>query len=240
MGLNEWLIIGAALAGPIFAVQAQKWLERSRASAARKGWVFETLMATRGARISLEHVRALNSIDLVFYGARVFGVARRSRESQAVIDAWRDYHNHLSPVGDAQPKTSEAKNIWDARGDELFLNLLTALATANNYKFERDQLRLGGYSPQAHFNTEVEQNVLRRMCLELLAGDRELPLAVKKFVIDAEAFAADKKWKADVLASLQSRAGETAPANHMAPPQAMEPEPGPGPAQREREQGTHR
>ena len=120
------------------------------------------------------------------------------------------------------------------------MNLLTALATANNYKFERDQLRLGGYSPQAHFNTEVEQNVLRRMCLELLAGDRELPLAVKKFVIDAEAFAADKKWKADVLASLQSRAGETAPANHMAPPQAMEPEPGPGPAQREREQGTHR
>lgn len=236
MGLNEWLIIGAALAGPIFAVQAQKWLERSRASAARKGWVFETLMATRGARISLEHVRALNSIDLVFYGARVFGIAQRSRESQAVIDTWRNYHNHLSPVGDAAPTTPETKTAWDARGDELFLNLLSALAVANDYKFERDQLRLGGYSPQAHFNTEVEQNVLRRMCLELLAGDRELPMAVKKFVIDAEVLAADKKWKADVLSSLQSRPEGTAPANNTAHPQTK----GPEPAQRGREQGTRR
>ena len=70
MGLNESLMIASTLLGPILAVQAQKWVERARTSGDRRDWIFTTLMATRQTRLSTEHVRALNLIDLAYYGTR--------------------------------------------------------------------------------------------------------------------------------------------------------------------------
>ncbi|WP_244186706.1 DUF6680 family protein [Paraburkholderia steynii] len=63
----------STILGPILTVQAQKFVERARASAQRRDWVFSTLMATRQARVSFDDVRALNMIDLTFYGRRVLG-----------------------------------------------------------------------------------------------------------------------------------------------------------------------
>ncbi|MGZ7172458.1 DUF6680 family protein [Burkholderia gladioli] len=71
---------GATLLGPVLAVQAQKWVERAREATNRKQSVFTTLMATRQSRVSIDHVRALNSIDLAFYGRRVLGVPLRGTE----------------------------------------------------------------------------------------------------------------------------------------------------------------
>jgi len=70
----EMLMVLATIVGPIAAVQAQKWVERARASVQRQEWVFITLMATRQDKLGQEHVRALNSIDLAFYGTRNFYV----------------------------------------------------------------------------------------------------------------------------------------------------------------------
>ena len=49
---SDAALIIATLGGPIFAVQAQTFLERRRAAAARRLDVFRALMATRGARLS--------------------------------------------------------------------------------------------------------------------------------------------------------------------------------------------
>ena len=46
---DSFLII-ATLAGPILAVQAQKWIERVRGKGERKFRVFQTLMMTRAQR----------------------------------------------------------------------------------------------------------------------------------------------------------------------------------------------
>ncbi|MBG1249207.1 hypothetical protein F4W02_18855 [Burkholderia pseudomallei] len=75
------MTVAATVAGPILAVQAQKWVERARASAQRRDWIFGTLMATRQDRVSMEHVRALNMIDLAFYGTRVLGKVWRRKWS---------------------------------------------------------------------------------------------------------------------------------------------------------------
>lgn len=65
--IADALIILATLVGPIVAVQTQKWIERSREDRARKVNVFNTLMATRGLKAaSADHVKALNSIDIIF------------------------------------------------------------------------------------------------------------------------------------------------------------------------------
>ena len=86
--LKDWATIVAALLGPVLAVQAQKAVESLREKQRRKAFLFEQLMATRAARLAPEHVRALNMVDLVFYGERVLGIQRRSAKEQRVLDTW--------------------------------------------------------------------------------------------------------------------------------------------------------
>ena len=123
MDTKDWLLITSTVLGPVLAVQAQKWVEVFRERRGRKLWVFQQLMATRAARVSGDHVRALNMIDLAFYGSRPFGIARRSKGEQAVLDAWNEYHNHLNIQAD-----KASVPIWSVTSDELFTNLLFAIA----------------------------------------------------------------------------------------------------------------
>src|SRR6266700_612523 len=104
------LIIVTLFTGPVAAVQAEKWLERRHASRKGKDYVFRTLMATRAAKVSPEHVQALNMIDLEFYGR---GKNRRVR------DAWKAYLDHLNSQYD-----KDNFSIWDIKREELFIDLL--------------------------------------------------------------------------------------------------------------------
>ena len=69
MTTGEWITISAIIIGPILAVQVQKLIERYKEKNDRKLNIFKTLMATRGARVSFEHVRALNMIDTEYLPA---------------------------------------------------------------------------------------------------------------------------------------------------------------------------
>ena len=51
--------------------------------------------------------------------------------------------------------------VWNAQCDELFTNLLFAIAKEVRYQFDRVQLKKGVYSPQAHGDLELEQNMVR-------------------------------------------------------------------------------
>ena len=76
MTISDWLMIIAVLLAPLIAVQVQKWLEHHRENRERKLRVFKTLMATRAATVSPDHVQALNMIDLEFSGKRKYNVRR--------------------------------------------------------------------------------------------------------------------------------------------------------------------
>lgn len=182
---KDWLVVLATIAGPILAVQAQKWVEVLREGRRRKLWLFERLMASRAARLSAEHVQALNMIDLVFYGSYFFGIHRRSKTQQAVIDAWHEYLDQLSTKADAA-----AMSVWTARNEELFTNLLFAIAQDVRFKFDRVQLKKGVYSPQAHGDLELEQNLIRKLLLKLLSGENALKMAVASFPADENALKA--------------------------------------------------
>jgi hypothetical protein len=179
---RDWLVIIATIAGPILAVQAQKWIERLREGRNRKLYVFQQLMATRAARLSTDHVQALNMIDLVFYGSYYFGIHRRSKTEREVVDAWREYHDHLGTKFD-----QTAVAVWNTQADELFTNLLFAIAQDVRYQFDRVQLKKGVYSPQAHGDLELEQRSIRKLVLKLLSGDAALKMDVTSFPADAEA-----------------------------------------------------
>ena len=66
MNLSNTVMILAVLFSPFLAVFAQRKIDLCREKRGHRLWIFRTLMATRGNKISLEHVQALNSIELFF------------------------------------------------------------------------------------------------------------------------------------------------------------------------------
>lgn len=66
MDMNDVFMIGAVLLSPFLAVFAQSKIDLIREKRGQKLWIFRTLMANRGNKLSLEHVQALNSIELFF------------------------------------------------------------------------------------------------------------------------------------------------------------------------------
>ncbi|MDN7544776.1 DUF6680 family protein [Burkholderia cenocepacia] len=176
MGISDWAIVAATLAGPVLAVQAQKWVERAREKGLRKNQVFQALMATRANRVDPEHVRALNLIDLVFYGRQNRGRATRSKAEQAVIDAWHEYHDHLNTE---IPEDAAAGAAFFASREELFVNLLAAMAAERRYLFDRVRLKKGGYTPMAHGKADELRAQVLMGAAEVLAG--KTPIRVAAF-----------------------------------------------------------
>jgi hypothetical protein len=79
-------IVFATLGGPVLAVQAQKWLERRRSVDERRHAIFRTLMATRAAMLSGEHVQAFNAVPVEFYGSK--------GKLKQINTAWKTYLHH--------------------------------------------------------------------------------------------------------------------------------------------------
>lgn len=200
MDIASISIIVATLLGPILAVQAQKAVERARDRHNRKSWLFHSLMATRAARVSPDHVQALNMIDLAFYGRRIFGIHRRSKTETAVLDTWHEYLDHLNTKYE-----KENFSLWVAKGDELFVNLLFALAIDVEYRFDRVQLKKGAYSPIAHGELEFEQQQVRKLAIDLLSGANPLKMEVTGFPIDQAALRSQLELQAKLAAALEGR-----------------------------------
>jgi hypothetical protein len=138
----------------VFAVQAQKWIERFGAAKHRREEIFKSLMATRGAVLSPRHVEALNMIDLEFRGARF----------RSVREAWRSYLDHLNThTGD-----DTSAQIWLAKSPDLLAALLSAMAKALGFDFGNVDIKKSWYAPMQHFRDEDEQRQLRGQLLKAL------------------------------------------------------------------------
>ncbi|MDT9641298.1 MULTISPECIES: DUF6680 family protein [Pseudomonas] len=173
LSTTDWCIVSATLLGPILAVQAQKWVERSKEGRARKLHVFHALMATRGARLHADHVRALNMIDLTFYGSIALGRSWRQKKDQDVLNAWKEYHDHLCTPLD---ETSNI-DVLMARRDELFVNLLFVMGQAIGYQFDRVQLKKSWYSPMAHNQYETRIDNLVTAATDVFEGRKPIVVA---------------------------------------------------------------
>jgi len=172
MSATDIISIIAILAGPVLAVQVQKYLERQRDSKRRRADVFKTLMATRGAVLSASHVEALNRIDLEFSDKRKY---------KKVIDAWKEYFDNLS----YGQKSEEDLKIWGARNEELLANLLHEMGNSLGYTFDKVLIKRNMYSPQGHVNVQKEYDLIRIGLIRLLSG--EISISVESTnVLDEE------------------------------------------------------
>lgn len=175
MDYKDWIIVTATLLGPILAVQAQKAVEAIKDRRERKARVFAQLMATRAARLSPEHVQALNMIDIVFYGESILGFRKRSKEEQAVLDSWKEYHDNLSEGSNMSEPQQQAHY---SKRDELFLNLVHAMSQDVGYSFDRVQLKRGAYTPMAHEELESDYRALRKATISALSGEQPIRMEV--------------------------------------------------------------
>ena len=184
MELADWLIVVAILLAPVVAVQVQWWVEQMREKHGNKNSIFETLMATRGARVSLEHVRALNMIDIEFS-------RKPSKADQPVLKAWKIYRDHLNNRDDL--------TTWLARSEELFTTLLYEMGKALGHNFDEVQIKRGAYTPQAHDDYLLAQEEMREYLLGLAKGETSVPVSM---VLDAEAFARQTQLNQLMVAQL--------------------------------------
>ncbi len=173
MTRSEWVTVFAVLVAPLLAVQAQKWLEGVRERKRRKEFIFHSLMATRAATVSAEHVRALNMIDIEFYGRRILGFRYQTKREKQVVAAWRSHLDHLNLA--ASPENVVA---WNIRRGDLFVELLHEMALAVGYDYDKVLLNRSIYSPQAHGKQEEAELVVREGMVEIMRGNKAFPISI--------------------------------------------------------------
>ena len=172
MTTSDCMMIIAVILGPVIAVQLQKFIERWREVNGRKLAIFKALMATRATPVSLDHVQALNMIDLEFYGTK--------SNDKAVTEAWKNYLDHLNngPKDFDSPSFNTRIDAWSSKNSDYLADLLYAMAQDLGYKFDKVQLKRGAYYPQGHVDIEQEQTMLRRGIAEIVLGKKALPISV--------------------------------------------------------------
>jgi hypothetical protein len=161
MEVKDYITIVAVLLSPLFAVQAEKIIERIRSNKNRRIEIFKTLMATRGSRLSIDHVTALNQIDLEFYGQKKY---------LKIIHAWKEYLDQLS----AKFKTDEEYKIWNDRSEELLANLLFEMGLPLGYNFDKVTIRRNAYSPTGHAKIDNEKQQIRNLLIKVLNGENAI------------------------------------------------------------------
>jgi hypothetical protein len=153
--INMILTILAIFAAPIVALNIQKRIERLNFDAERKLNIFKTLLATRGNPISLDHVQALNMIDIEF------------NSQQDVRDAWNSYRDHLSnfpPDSDAM-----ALLIWHNRIQDFLVDLLFSMSQHLDYNLTKVTLRRA-YHPRAFGDINSQNETIRRELIAIMNG----------------------------------------------------------------------
>jgi hypothetical protein len=164
-------MIGAVLCGPIFAVQAQRWVDILRENKNRRLYNYKRLMATRGATLSPGHVEALNTIDLEFNG--------KGKKDENIRRLWKEYLDHLGSLSQDPEQKKNQVEAWHERNGTFLTELLYHMGLVVGYDFDKVHIRRGIYLPIGHANFDIETQALRQGLIEVLEGRRTLPMDVR-------------------------------------------------------------
>lgn len=181
--------IAAILLGPILAVQVQKLIERIAQRKEEKRKLSITLMSTRGRTMSLEHVQALNLIDVVFTGEK----------DKPVTEAWAELNDHFGsypkapvtppngePVEGEKLKYESEQTAWGSKKEDLLVTLPGTMADSLDDHFDKLLLRKGAYTPQGFGEVEMDQRTILRGLAEVLLGLRDFPMKITETPVNGE------------------------------------------------------
>jgi hypothetical protein len=116
--------------------------------------------------LSPDHVRALNSIDVEFYG--------KDKKSKAVVEAWKVYLDHLHDTNYAKTSLED----WDRKAKDLLVDLLYKMGIYLDYEFDTPSIKKTSYFPEGYGQMEVDQLAIRKGLVELLLGKNPMPVRI--------------------------------------------------------------
>jgi hypothetical protein len=163
INLEEWLTIGAIILGPVLAFAIQHWRDGLREARKRRLQIFQQLLLTLKVPMAPRHVDALNSVPLDF------------SSDTKVMQAWRLYTSHLNDG--VMLKNNPQR--WGERKFELLVDLASEMASNLGYDhIDKASLRDNIYVPQGYADQEEESRQMRAAMLQVLRGDRPIPMTM--------------------------------------------------------------
>jgi hypothetical protein len=192
---NEILTLIALLAGPVAAVIITRYQDDQRQYHGRRMDIFRTLMRTRRAALSPDHIGALNLVEIEF------------ADEPTVVRAWKELFTHFGTAhghrvdenieGLTDQKEIERRNEAFAgrliqERQRLLAKLLHAIAKVLGFKIEQLEIFEGGYTPQFWADIETEQAIIRKFVVDLAYARKVVPMGVidyrsaDKIVADAQ------------------------------------------------------
>jgi hypothetical protein len=165
--LEGWLTIAAIILGPILAFAVQNWRDKRREQRNRKTEIFRRLLLTLKVPMAPSHVDAINSIPLDFSSDR------------KVLDAWKLYSSHLN-VPQPPQQTIEQGTRWLEKKFDLLVDLVYEIGQSlGGYDhLNKASLRDNTYVPKGYADTEEEMRQIRAQWLQVLKGERVLPMTM--------------------------------------------------------------
>jgi hypothetical protein len=165
MTISDGLIILAMLAGPVLAVQVQKWVESQKEKKARRMNIFRTLMTTRATPIAPEHVQALNMIDVEFY------------DNKKIKELWKlMLDNFLNYPKMDDPAFSTKLTSASEKSKDQLIELLYVMAESLGYHFDKVHLKKEVYFPVGHGELLMDQEIIRKGFVEICSGTRPISI----------------------------------------------------------------
>lgn len=165
--LEAWLTILAILTGPLLAFEIQRRRDNRREKRIRKLEIFRKLMMTLKVPLAPAHIDAINSIQVEFYA--------KTGPDKKVLDAWRLYTSHLNQ----RHARGDELVRWGEKKFDLLVELLYLMGQSLGYAdIDRAAIRDNTYVPQGYQDLESEQQQMRKGLLEVLGGQRPLPMTM--------------------------------------------------------------
>ena len=164
---KDYATVAALLFGPVLAIWVAEILRKREEFRKRQIHVFRNLMATRTITMNFKHIEALNIVELEFYDHR------------KVMDCWRLYRTHLDDT--AYSKRDIA--AWENDRAKLMVDLLYEMSISLGLSYDKSDIQKGVYYPKGYADTEQQQLELRKLLLQLLRGERQLPMRAEVYPI---------------------------------------------------------
>lgn len=184
--VSNWIMILAVIAGPILAIQIQKYIEGIKEAKERQVRVFKDLMATRASALAYQHVVALNMVGLEF----------RGKKYTKVVNTWKTYLDHL---GSFPNNDAPMAKVWVEKKNDQLSDLLYEMGTSLGFDFDKVHIKKAGYIPQAYTDQEEDQGFIRRSLVEMFLGKRSIPFSIISSPIDQEAIGIQKQLLFEIL-----------------------------------------
>ncbi len=170
----DWVLFAGAIIGPILAVLATRIVDALRDNRDRKNAVFVSLMSTRRAQLTPEHVQALNRIELEF------------ANSPAIVSELKTYMNlmeeKISPLSrferdDAVKRAhTQADEDLVRRRRRAFGNLVQVIGRKLGRRVDRHDIIEGGYYPGGWAEAETLQLDNMRRLNDILNWRGQFPI----------------------------------------------------------------